>query len=345
MDINFVFNVNTFVADIFSAIKLILDNYTQNAYQALRDALEAPLAAAITLYYVIMGVSITYGWVEISMRNLVKSVLKVGLIYSFTMNWDFFTHYFITIVSSAIDTVSNTVMGIAYSQYQTKTDIGHGIQSVLNNVWNIAEEYWKQASFTDPLPLLQGTAELILGCAVLVTASGYLLVTQAILALLFGLAPLIVAFMLFKSTEQLFMRWLGEISAQAMAIIFVSAALGMVLVMMSWVFPPHTDISNINPAEILGIIFVSLISLNILRQAAHLGRVIGMGAMMFADLDALSLAAKSGKNIISTARQAGRIGKSIVSGRGKDKRGVVNNSTRENQPINATLIWWRNRKM
>src|SRR3990167_2921847 len=130
MDITFVFNADTFVADMFSAVNLILDNYTQNAYQALRDTLEAPLAAAITLYYIIMGFSITYGWVELSMRNLVKSALKVGLIYSFAMNWDFFTHYFINTISSLIDTVSHTVMGIAYSQYQSKTDIGHGIQSV-----------------------------------------------------------------------------------------------------------------------------------------------------------------------------------------------------------------------
>lgn len=336
----FVFNGATFISDMFNHIQGLLDGYSQKAFASLRSALAVPLAAAIVLYYTIMGISIMYGWVELSMRNIIKSALKASLIYTFAMNWDFFLEHFINLITSTMTIVSNATMNIDNSSLQSPKSIGDNVQQALNNVWALTEYYWKNASWHAPIKLLYGSVELILGCLVLVPACGYLLVSQGLLALLFGMAPLCISFMLFKPTQPFFNRWMGEITGQAMSVMFVSAALGMVLTMLSWAFP--SDVKDINPASILATIFVCLISFAILKQAAGLGRSIGEGFAVFCQYTAVSQATDTGKALISGAATAakasgGAVGKGIEAMAGGLSKGVG--------AVGNVLTKWRNRDM
>lgn len=308
---SFVFNGSSFIADLFNQVQTLFAGYSEKAFQAVRQVVIEPLGALIALYYTLMGISITYGWLELSMRNLVKSAIKVSLIYSFALNWDLFLNEFINVITSIVNDVSHATMSIGNTDLQSTKSLGDNMQQVLDKIWAVTEFYWKNASWHAPLKLVYGAVELILGCLVLVPACGYLLVSQGLLALLFGLAPLCIGFMLFKPTQPFFNRWISEITGQAMAMIFVSAALGMVLTMLSWAFP--SDVTNINPAAILGTIFTCLISFAILKQAYALGRNIGEGFAVFCHYNAINNMASPGKALSEglTGAAVKQLGKGI----------------------------------
>ncbi len=57
----------TIVEQLFTELDVLLNNYVFHAYNALAGYLRAPLGLAIVLYIVLMGLSITQGWVKLSM--------------------------------------------------------------------------------------------------------------------------------------------------------------------------------------------------------------------------------------------------------------------------------------
>ena len=75
------------------ALDPILHNYVYNGYQALASHLRVPLGTAVVLYIALMGLSISQGWIKLSMGNFIKSALKIGLIYTFAMNWALFSSW------------------------------------------------------------------------------------------------------------------------------------------------------------------------------------------------------------------------------------------------------------
>lgn len=300
-------DASNIISGMFSQITALLHDYTQQGYQALSALIKVPLGTAIVLYLAITGLFILHGDIEVSVKEFSKRALKLALLYTFALSWSMFNQYFITLVSAITTDVSNAMMNIAATGSLHENTLGQSLQTVLNQVTAIADAYFKHGSLHNPEPYFDGFIIMLCGYAIVAIAALFILVNQIILAILLALAPLMVAFTLFRPTQSFFDRWLGDICGYSMSIVMLSATLGIIMMMMGWVFPSDASRFDVSPNGIVAPIVLAIISIGILLTAAQIGRAIGGGVSSASEKGALSGA-------VGGALLAGSLAKRHVAG-------------------------------
>lgn len=269
----------TVILQFFTELDLILKNYVYNGYGALASYMKAPLASAVVLYIAIMGLSVMQGWIEMSMRHFVKSMLKISLIYFFAMQWDVFSDWIVNGLEQTageIGTVLISATPIPLPHFGGE-GINGAIQSVLIEVTKIGAWTWNTGSWHNMGPCF--TALLIWGFGYVMLMIGIfeIVLAKLMLALLFTLAPLFITFTLFKPTHGFFDRWVGAIVGFALLIIFTSAILGLALNIMQWAIGGMylDQATHVNLVSFIPVMIVGCIGIGILLRAAHLAQAIG----------------------------------------------------------------------
>ncbi|NNM58287.1 MAG: type IV secretion system protein [Legionellales bacterium] len=277
------------ITGMFTQIQSLLTNYTSEGYQALSSTLAIPLGAAISLYIVLMGFAISQGFVEMKMKELVVASLKIAVVYTAAMNWDFVNTYFIALINSVVTDVSNVMVSVGGSDITRSNDgVSDGLQTLLNRVMELAQAYSKKGGVTDWMPCIESLVIEFLGLIVVTLASAEILIALTFMDILFAMTPLMVIFYFFTPTKSMFEHWLNLIFGNGMAIILVSSVAGLVLVMMSWVFPelmPNSkDLTFMASGAAAVISFVSIL---LLFKAAGVGRALAGGTSSASGLAAM----------------------------------------------------------
>src|SRR3990167_8443304 len=125
---------STVIDRFFSeALNPVLHNFVYNGYTDLANHLKVPLGLAVILYITLTGISITAGWIKLSMSHFLKMAVKIGLIYSFAMNWGHFSEWIVTGIQGSAEQIGNwllTATPIAIPKIS-----GSGIEGALQSVF------------------------------------------------------------------------------------------------------------------------------------------------------------------------------------------------------------------
>ena len=269
----------TIIERLFTELDLLLNNTVFNAYSALASYLKQPLGLAIVLYIVLMGLSITQGWVKLAMGNLVKSSLKLAFIYMAAMNWTWFSHYgvdFINKTSGQIGSILVSATPVPIPHFAGE-GINGAMQSVLIEFTDIGSWIWQQGAWNNASPCF--TALLIwgFGYALILVAVFELALAKIMLSILFSTAPLFISFTLFKTTQGFFDRWLGACVGFGLLMIFVSSMLALALSIAQWaivdLYVNHAV--NVPLVGFVPVMIVGFIGVGIILKASQLAQSIG----------------------------------------------------------------------
>ncbi len=268
------------VSGLFDQIHHMLDQYVNKGYQALADALKYPLGISVTLYIVLLGYSVTQGWVPLSINQFVKTALKIGIIYVFAMNWEFFSSNVVQFIQGGSEQLGGIIF---YANNHSTLQYGsHGIESALQGILvqfvKVGFWFWKRGGLTSPTPYIEGMIIWGIGISLLLTAIFQLLLANIMLSILFVAAPLFIAFALFRPTQGLFDRWLGNVITFALVILFVSIVLGFVLSITHWVISGINgkNLITLNVVTFIPIVLVVFIGIGLIKRVANLAYDIGM---------------------------------------------------------------------
>lgn len=278
------------------ALDPILHVFVYDGYTTFAEHLKAPLGTAVVLYIVLLGISISQGWIKLSMAEFVKSAIKIGLVYTFAMHWGEFSHF-------VVDGIQNSASQIS-SWYVSATPIhlpqfaGTGIEGAMQSIlieftklgaWIWGKGSWdaKGAYFTALMIWGFGYAVILIGLLEIVAA-------KIMLAILFTSAPLFISFTLFKPTQSFFDRWLGAITGFAFLLIFVSAAMALALSFAQWAIggmfinqfinhTVHIELMSCVPTIVVGFVGVGMMY-KVASMAQSIGGAVSTasGAEMFA---------------------------------------------------------------
>ncbi|MCD8525375.1 MAG: type IV secretion system protein [Gammaproteobacteria bacterium] len=283
---------STLVEEILTEIDVLLDKYVVDGYQALAGYLEVPLGVAIVFFFVCYGIALTQGWVKGSMAELTKSIFKIGMIYYLGMNWGHFSDYVIALFYDVSSDIGDVL--VSASPIELPTSGGEGIngalQSILTELLQISEWVTQLGSWTNWMPIIEGVAMGVVAVLLVGFAILEMIIAKCMLSILFVLAPLFIAFTLFKSTQSFFDRWLGACVGYAMLMIFICAGLGLVVALDQWSLADiyenkATGITAINAGVL---ILVTFVCFGILKRISLLAMSIGgsitsvSGSEMFA---------------------------------------------------------------
>jgi type IV secretion system protein VirB6 len=275
-------NYLTIVNDLLTQLDVLLKEYVFNGYSALSDQLKYPLGLAVVLYISLMGLSITQGWVKVSMGNFTKSAFKIGLIYMFAMNWGFFSDYVVRGIEQSAGEMGTILMNATpmHMSNFNGAGINEGLQFVLIEITKMGVWVLDQSSLHNFLmPFVCAIGIWGFGYALVLIALFEIVLAKIMLAVLFALAPLFMSFTLFKVTHVFFDRWLGAIVGFALVLIFISSVLALVLSLVQFaigdVYATHRV--NMSLVGFVPMMVVGFIGIGVMLYVAHLAQSIGSG--------------------------------------------------------------------
>jgi len=269
----------TIVEQLFTELDTLLNNYVFNAYGAMSGYLKAPLGLAVVLYIVLMGLSITQGWIKLSMSNLVKSSVKLAVIYMAAMNWGWFSQNVVDLISKGSGQIGDVLVGstpVPLPQF-AGSGINGAMQSVLIEFTKIGSWVWNIGSWHNMGPCF--TALLIwgFGYALILVAIFELVLAKIMLAVLFATAPLFIGFTLFKPTHGFFDRWLGACVGFGLLMLFVSSMLALDLSICQWAiagtYAAHA--TNLSLVGFVPIMIVGFMGVGVILKVSQLAQSIG----------------------------------------------------------------------
>ena len=228
---------DTVILQLFTLVDQILNNYVYHGYSVLASHLQTPLGLAMTLYIMVMALAVMQGWIQCSVGSLSKSIVKMVMVYCFAMHWDLFSQYAVNGLEGGVSTIGNWM--ITASPIPIPHFAGEGIdgalQSVMIEVTKVGAWTWDMGGITHLGPLFVALVIWALGYLGLIFAVMEILLAKIMLAVLFTVAPLMIAMTLFKPTQGIFDKWIGTLCGFSCVMIFVPTTVTLCLSLMQWV--------------------------------------------------------------------------------------------------------------
>lgn len=267
---------------LFSHVHELLDHMLYAGYHALSDYIKTPLTLLMVLYVVILGYGITQGWVQWHYSVLIKTVIKLSIVYTLCINWDFFSRYVVNLLLSG----SNEIALVFFKMNQ-QGDIGahaqsveDGLQSILTQFIKIGYWLWRRASWHSMSPFFEAILIWFSGIALVLVAAIYFILADVMFSILLILSPLFFAFLIFPATRGLFDKWLGYLISYAFLTILMALSVSFILNMASAVIQAinsHNLINTLLVTSFIPIVMMSVFGIYVVRQVAHIARTIGAG--------------------------------------------------------------------
>ena len=188
----------TLVLDTLSQVDSLLSHYVYDGYQAFSAYLQIPLGILSAITITFLGYSVSMGWVKLSVPNLVKVVLKVGLIYAAVMDWGFVSSYLVDFVNEAVGGLGDALITASPVHMKGVAGLNGALQSVLTIFTQMGMKVFGIGGITNIGPWVSGI--LIWGFGYLFVGIGLfeIILAKVMLAVLFVFTPVIVLFCYFQ---------------------------------------------------------------------------------------------------------------------------------------------------
>lgn len=267
------------IDQVFSLLDQDLNSYVYNAYSTLASHLRYPLGLAVVLYFSILGISISQGYVQLSMSLFMRSVIKIGLIYMFAMSWSTFSFYAVHGIQESAGQIGDWLVNA--SPIPIPNFAGSGIngalQSVLIEITRVGAWTWDRGSISSWSPFFAAGCIWFFGLIALAIAVIEIVLAKLMLAILFSLAPLFIGFTLFKPLHGMFDRWVGSICGFALFLIMLPAVITLGLTFVQLVVQDQyaTHGAHITLVDWVPIMITGILNLILILKIADYAKAIG----------------------------------------------------------------------
>lgn len=327
------------IDQVFSLLDQDLNSYIYNGYNALAGHLQYPLGLAFVLYFTILGLSLSQGWIELSFGVFTKAVIKVGLIYLFAMHWSNFSEYAVHGIQDSAGQIGGWLVNASpISIPGGGTGVNGALQSVLNEVARVGAWVWDRGSISDWGPYFTSMCIWFFGLCSLVIAIIEIILAKLMLAVLFSLAPLFIGFTLFKPTQGMFDRWVGSISGFALFLIMIPAVVTLGLSFVQLVVQDQyaTQAANITLVDWIPIMIAGILNLVLILKVSDYAKSIG-GSISSGSGSSMLAGAVGGFiggsfSSVGFAKSTGIAAQSVFSG---VKSGISKSSSAASSAMNA----------
>lgn len=262
--------------EILMQVDQVTLGYTAKAYQAVVSAHMSELRLMLVVYVAMFGIGVLQGMIPLTLQQVCKHILKALIIFQLATNWGTFTTFFYNVFTSGPDKLTAALLGGNAPTTQLEDVYTVGIEAAQNI-------FRKAGTFDVAQILLAGL--VILGTILMVGVALFLLVFAKMgLAVLLSIAPIFLAFALWKGTQGLFQGWINYLVHYAMIPVITYAVLGLALQLVQApvnemrAAGENLTMATTTPYLLMGAITTLLCS-QILKIAASLGGGITLSAM------------------------------------------------------------------
>lgn len=225
---------STVLSGLTSQIDIITKDFVFHGYNALANALSAPLASVCILSIVLMGYGISRGAIKAPMDAMYGFIFRMGFIYFFAMNWGNFSEYFVDFFIKGMGELGTILMKATSAKDAHLEGVTDGLQSLYTDIIRMGVWTAKKASLRHWAPIVVSFLIFLFGSIVVLFALFELIAAKLMISLCFCTAPFFIILTLFKETRPFFDRWLGFVVGFSLVLLFVSAVMGLSMSLLHW---------------------------------------------------------------------------------------------------------------
>jgi type IV secretion system protein VirB6 len=265
------------VVKLLSEIDELLNEYVFHAYSAISSYLTIPLGTLAIIYIALLGYAIMSGWIRMTMGELLKSVIKISLIYMAVTQWGWVSKNFIELINSTINGIGDVLISAAPSHIPGADGIDGAMQIVLIEFTKLGAVLFQSGGMTNIGGLIDGAILWLFSYILIAVALFELIISKVLLAILFVFTPLMALFYFFKKFQGITDRWLGMIIGAALLQLFVIASLTLSLSLAYWWLELHVgeDALQIGNYGTLPVIIIGIVCIGLILKSASIAMYIG----------------------------------------------------------------------
>jgi type IV secretion system protein VirB6 len=307
-----------------------LTKYIENTSQTVIAVVTIAANALLTGYIVLWGAGIATGHIQEAFGDGARRIIRIGLIINFALVANLYqqdvSNYILQVpidasnrilsgnsLASAVDTttcaISNafdpeavdpeSLKDIKLGYFANILDcaMGQGIK-MGNAIWNFSAKNGGASGLSDLGS--NGLQVMIYGstAGIVAMATGIIMVTFIVLALLLGLGPIFILLATFDYTRRYFEGWVGQLVTNMILFVLISSIISIIFqyFYVEYIFKlPLNDNKHliINSVKVLG---ASIATFFVLQQAHSIASALGHG---------IALHAQGGMNRIFEAGRGG----------------------------------------
>lgn len=235
-------NINNYIKEVISG-----DGTQQGASEKLFSAFtgnsnyQNAVMAAATLAVTILGVAFAIGIMQASFGQLLKRLFVIGIIFTVISpnGWSFFSEYVVHFFADGTDELIGDVMsigtGIPYAPGQSPFLAIDGIANYIispDTIIAIVGATFSGGPYGGFMGFLLGWCFMGF-LKMLIEALRVYAVSYILRALLFGVAPIFIAFLLFEKTKPMFVAWVNALVNFSLKPVLYFTFLSFFLVLIS----------------------------------------------------------------------------------------------------------------
>lgn len=188
-----------------------VENYIFNSYAGLAAEMSSTLRIMFVLFLVLYGVSVMQGWIRTSLPEFIQMLVRMLFIFIFATFWNVFSAFAYELFTQT----PNQVAGVLLSSAGGSLSNADSVNEVLGGIYDKTISSASQLIFKSDTwafgTKLHGLLLAVLVIGMIIYALFLIVLAKIAVAILLGLSPLFIAFMLFSATRGLFEGWLRQL--------------------------------------------------------------------------------------------------------------------------------------
>lgn len=261
------------VEDVINLIDTAMTTYILDTFNNIAAALLPSFRNILVLYFMLYGLAIWRGLVELPAKELANRALICSLIYGLVFTFSIYNTFLVDVLTNSPDALAGAVSGTT----------GNAISTDLGLIYQNALDATARAFDVDGwfLPYVLGIL-IFLAATVAVTLTLFNIgIAKIAIAILVATGPIFIVLRLFDFSKKMFDAWLQQVINYILLIVFTVA----VLTFFNGIFqaaidaipadPDSITLGNVTPTVVVGVLVFL-----VLRQVSGLASSIAGGVQL-----------------------------------------------------------------
>lgn len=221
---------------VLDQVDTVSQEFVFQGYQNLVAAYSPAIYGLAILSLIIFGYAILHGWVQLSLNEIGKRALMIGIILALAMNWGNFSNYvYALFVKAPNEIATHIIQSIPGTQFHSQIGVNAALQQAFYEGMSFVKAIWDRGGLpTNIGPYVWAMFTFMIVMLLVGIALIELVIAKFGLAIYLVLSPLIIPLFFFETTKSaIFDGWFKHLITFAFIPIFITSAMALGLMLMS----------------------------------------------------------------------------------------------------------------
>ncbi|MDD5365964.1 MAG: type IV secretion system protein [Gallionellaceae bacterium] len=273
-----------FYTDTMSRMSSTLDTYVSDVSTAIAGGFAGVATTLVTIYVMLWGWSMMRGVISEPVTDGVSRIVRLAVIVGLATNVGLYNGY----ISDFLWNLPDALASLIASGYSDSATNANFLDTLFGKAYDFGQAYHEKGYaspgfFPDYGMVAAAWAIWAFGLAATGYAAFLLVLSKIVLAVVLGVGPLFILFLIFEPTKRLFDAWIGQALNYIFVVMLTTATIKLLLTIISAyidaVFGSYAAVGGADPgySEIFPMLALSAIGCLALVQMPSIASALGGG--------------------------------------------------------------------